>query len=105
MLLQVGLYVLNKATRLIPAPNFSDTAQSLDTKCNYEPMNSCVVLLFRRLQKKVHQWLALGDSFMAVQVSEEKVLRDNFRTTIDMCGMVVLMAILRGKQQKDCNKL
>ena len=27
-----GLYVLNKETRLIPAPNFSDTAQSLGYK-------------------------------------------------------------------------
>ncbi len=69
-----GLYILNKANRLIPAPNFSDTAQSLGYSVSLRtnslslrgpPLNEIT-------QKNISQWLALGDSFtMAVQVSEE----------------------------------
>jgi hypothetical protein len=69
-----GLYVLNKETRLIPAPNFSDTAQALGYKVKLRtnslslrgPPSEDITRTNRS------QWLALGDSFtMAVQVSEE----------------------------------
>ena len=76
-----GLYVLNKETRLIPAPNFSDIAQSLGYKVTLRTNNLSLrgPSVQEINQKKIPQWPALGDSFtMAVQVSE----KDTFMKTI-----------------------
>ena len=69
-----GLYVLNKETRLIPAPNFSDTAKSLGYSVSLRTNSLSLRGPSRKeiATQNMSQWLALGDSFtMAVQVSEE----------------------------------
>lgn len=69
-----GLYVLNKETRLIPTPNFSDTAKSLGYSVSLRTNSLSLRGPSRKeiATKNISQWLALGDSFtMAVQVSEE----------------------------------
>ncbi|MBM73960.1 MAG: hypothetical protein CMK59_01060 [Proteobacteria bacterium] len=71
-----GLYVLDKATRVIPASNFKAVAHSLGYKVNLRTnelgLRGPSVQSFEQEKPTKEEWLALGDSFtMAVQVSEE----------------------------------
>jgi lysophospholipase L1-like esterase len=69
----VGLYVLDKKVRIVPAPNFTAQAQSLGFSAALRTNRIGI----RGPQPEsiptdTKQWLAVGDSFtMSVQVSEE----------------------------------
>ena len=67
----MGLYVLDKQTRILPAKNFSTQARSLGLSA---PLRTNELQLRGPQSNTIQgtQWLAVGDSFtMSVQVSEE----------------------------------
>jgi len=76
----LGLYVLDKEARIIPASNFKAQAQSLGFSAALRT-NALGVRGPHPKEVSKEQWLALGDSFtMSVQVSEEDSFQGHLGT-------------------------
>ena len=103
----MGLYVLDKEARIIPASNFSAQARSLGFSSALRT-NQLGLRGPKTSEVKKEQWLALGDSFtMSVQVSEEQsfegILGSEFKTHVwngGVDGYSTWQATIRYKQIK-----
>lgn len=101
----VGLYVLDKEARIIPASNFSAQARSLGFSSSLRT-NQLGLRGPQQDEVQTEQWLALGDSFtMSVQVSEEEsfagILGSSFNTHVwngGVDGYSTWQATIRYKQ-------